>query len=198
MDKNERTIHLLGQDITYTLKRSKRARNVRISIRPGGESVVSAPRWALVFQIEQVLRSKAAWIVEKVAEMRARPVVVKQSKAQVKAEFEQYKEAARELVEARLAHFNQHYGPKYGLRYGTIRIGRQKTRWGSCSKAGNLSFNYKIAMLEPALADYIVVHELCHVREFNHGAAFWALVAEMVPEYKAARAALKGAGRVVG
>lgn len=102
-------------------------------------------------------------------------------------DYKRYKEPARALVHAKIAHFNAHYG----LRVGRVAIRDTKSRWGSCSKQGNLNFNYKIFLLPAHIADYIIVHELCHLREFNHSAEFWKLVAETVPEHKAIRAELK-------
>ena len=88
-----------------------------------------------------------------------------------------HKEAARARVHARLAYYNQHY--RVPLR--KVFIKQHRSRWGSCSERGNLNFNYKIIFLPPHLQDYIIVHELCHLKEFNHSAKFWALVAEVVP-----------------
>lgn len=102
-------------------------------------------------------------------------------------DYLKYKEAARALVRARIKYFNQ----IYGFKVGRISIRNQRTRWGSCSKKGNLNFNYKIALIAPHLADYIIVHELCHLREFNHSKRFWALVARAVPDYLCARQELK-------
>ena len=67
----------------------------------------------------------------------------------------------------------------------------QRSRWGSCSRSGNLNFNYRIASLRPELQDYIVVHELCHLKEFNHKEGFWALVALTVPDWQTLRAELR-------
>ncbi|MDB5224944.1 MAG: putative metal-dependent hydrolase, partial [Candidatus Adlerbacteria bacterium] len=97
------------------------------------------------------------------------------------------KEAARALVHARLSVFNQHYQ----LQVKKVFIRNQKTRWGSCSSRGNLNFNYRLAMLPLHLVDYVVVHELCHLGQFNHSPAFWALVEKTLPNYKALRAELK-------
>jgi predicted metal-dependent hydrolase len=91
-----------------------------------------------------------------------------------------HKEQARELVLARLQHFNQHYG----LEWNRVAIRNQRRCWGSCTSLKNLNFNYKILLLPPHLRDYIIVHELCHLKHLHHGKDFWNLVAEQMPEYK--------------
>ena|SRR3989338_11284559 len=102
-------------------------------------------------------------------------------------DYTRYKEAARALVHARLAHFNM----TYGFIWGRVAIRNQKSRWGSCSKKGNLNFSYRIALLPRELADYVIVHELCHLGEFNHSPRFWALVARACPEHRTLRARLR-------
>jgi predicted metal-dependent hydrolase len=92
----------------------------------------------------------------------------------------EHKEQARELVLARLEHFNQHYN----LHWNRVAIRNQRRCWGSCSSLKNLNFNYKILFLPPHLQDYIIVHELCHLVHLNHGKEFWELVAEKIPTYK--------------
>jgi hypothetical protein len=104
-----------------------------------------------------------------------------------RAEYLKHKEEARRLVKERIEAINK----IYGLRYGRITIRNTRSRWGSCSKKGNLNFNYKIALLPPALADYLIVHELCHIKEFNHSQKFWDLVALALPNYKKLRKELK-------
>ncbi len=96
-----------------------------------------------------------------------------------KRDYLKQRELARALVRARVQHFNSYYQ----LAPGKIFIKNHKSRWGSCSKLGNLNFNYKIIYLPPAVADYIIVHELCHLAHFNHSAEFWALVAYTVPNH---------------
>ncbi len=72
----------------------------------------------------------------------------------------------------------------YGFVYNRVAIKDARSRWGSCSQKKNLNFNYRLVFLPPHLVDYIIVHELCHLKEFNHGPNFWVLVAETMPTYK--------------
>ncbi len=90
------------------------------------------------------------------------------------------KEKAREVVLSRLEHFNKHYN----FDYKKVSIRNQGGRWGSCSSKGNLNFNYRIVLLPTHLADYIVVHELCHMGQLNHSQKFWNLVSETLPDYE--------------
>lgn len=101
--------------------------------------------------------------------------------------YRKHKEAARALVHARLFYYNTHY--QVPLR--KVFIKNSKSRWGSCSSKGNLNFNYKLLFLPPEVADYIIVHELCHLREFNHSSKFWTVVAQTLPDHKARRRALR-------
>lgn len=174
------------QVLIYTLKRFKRSKYIRITILPGGECRVSAPRFALMFQIENLLRSKAEWIFEKMAEMEKYDKDILSSSVQ-KGDLQKYKNQALLLVTERLNYFNQFYN----FTYGTIKIRNQKTRWGSCSRRGTLSFNYKIALLSLELADYIIVHELCHIGQFNHSQDFWNLVGKTIPNHQKLRHKLK-------
>lgn len=102
-------------------------------------------------------------------------------------EYLEYKKKALVVVERRLKYFNE----IYHYSYTRISIRNQKTRWGSCSKRGTLSFNYKIAFLPEYLADYIIVHELCHLKEMNHSKRFWDLVAKTMPDHRARRRELR-------
>ena len=98
-----------------------------------------------------------------------------------------HKEAARSLVHERLAYWNQFYNHPYNR----VAIKNTTSRWGSCSIKGNLNFNYRLALLPIELADYVIVHELCHLKEFNHAQPFWDLVAQAMPDYKERKARLR-------
>ena len=83
------------------------------------------------------------------------------------------------------------YAGKMGVTYGRIRIKDQKTLWGSCSSRKNLNFNWRLVMAPGEVLDYVVVHELCHLKHMNHSAEFWDCVEEILPEYREHRRWLK-------
>ena len=90
------------------------------------------------------------------------------------------------------------YQPRIGGEYGRVTIREQRTRWGSCSSKHNLNFNWKLIQAPPEALDYVVIHELCHLREFNHSPRFWRLVEGQMPEYEAWKKWLKQHGAELG
>lgn len=109
------------------------------------------------------------------------------NKKRSKSEYLEYKNQAFDLVKNKLEHFNKFYN----FKYNKVTVRNQSTRWGSCSKSGNLNFNYKLALLPENLVDYVVVHELCHLGEFNHSKNFWDSVARVIPDFKDRRQELR-------
>jgi predicted metal-dependent hydrolase len=93
------------------------------------------------------------------------------------------KEKARRLVHQKIEYFNNFYG----YQFNRISIKNQKTRWGSCSSKGNLNFNYRILFLPEELCNYVIVHELCHLKELNHSKNFWKLVSNTIDNCKEKR-----------
>ena len=87
-----------------------------------------------------------------------------------------------------------YYAEKLGVSYGKITLRQQKTRWGSCSSEKNLNFNWKLILAPPGVLDYVVVHELCHLKEMNHSKAFWDEVGKVMPEYETYKLWLKENG----
>ena len=128
--------------------------------------------------------------------VRLRPIILRRSVFHTCSHklYLANKESARILVHDRVAHFMKYYSVKYGIVVGKIAIRNQRSRWGSCSKKGNLNFNYKLVFLTPAQQDYVIVHEICHIKEFNHAKAFWNLVAETIPDWKKLRSELRKVG----
>jgi len=174
----------------YSVVRSNKIRAVRITVHPTGEVKVTAPALVPRFLIERFVEKKSSWIREKLEHFKKHPVSPERqflSKLGRK-DFTDQKSRALELVSLKLREFNEHYK----LEYHKISIRNQRSRWGSCSHRGNLSFNFKIVYLASAIQDYIIVHELCHIREMNHSKRFWDLVAEQIPDWRGLRRELKG------
>ncbi|MEK9156735.1 MAG: SprT family zinc-dependent metalloprotease [Patescibacteria group bacterium] len=172
-----------GMKITF--RTSTRARRLRITIKSSGECVVTIPKRMPMVLVRRFVAEKREWIEKKQSDMRRRAVG-----AQHLAPFRTYADAKQEslaFTQDRVAVLNK----IYGFSYKTITVKNQKTRWGSCSRRGNLNFNYRIVDLPAHLADYIVVHELCHLKEFNHGQKFWALVAKVFPNHHEMRKELR-------
>jgi len=90
---------------------------------------------------------------------------------------------SREIILARVGH----WASVLNLEYGRVFVKDQRTLWGSCSGRRNLNFNWRLAAAPPEALDYVVIHELCHLREMNHSKRFWDLVRAACPDYKARR-----------
>lgn len=101
--------------------------------------------------------------------------------------YKQHKETAREIITKLV----QRFASIYGVKIGRVSVRNQRTRWGSCSKLGNLNFNYKLIFLPEDLRNYIVIHEICHLIEFNHSKKFWAEVEFLAPNHKELKRALR-------
>lgn len=101
-----------------------------------------------------------------------------------------YKARAQETFEQRVRAF----APIVGAAPKAVRVRDQKTRWGSCGRDGTLYFSWRLVLAPPAVVDYLVVHELCHLRRPGHGRAFWALVARALPHFEQARSELRRDG----
>ena len=102
-----------------------------------------------------------------------------------------YRREARRVIGERLALWNA----RYGFTYARVTIKEQKTRWGSCSRQGNLNFNWRLLLAPLPVLDYVLIHELAHLKEQNHAPRFWALVAQLCPEYRELRRWLRDHGQ---
>ncbi|MES2931337.1 MAG: SprT family zinc-dependent metalloprotease [Patescibacteria group bacterium] len=177
----------------YEIRESIRAKRLGISVHPDGRVVLTKPKRLSIKAAEAFVAKHQEWIetaiekFKKRAEKKQSDQIVLPRPRKNSLAYKEARKQARALVTERLRHFNE----LYGLTYGTISIRDQKTRWGSCSAKGNLSFNYRIVYLPEALQDYIAVHELCHTKEHNHSERFWAQVARAVPEHTSLRKALR-------
>lgn len=98
-----------------------------------------------------------------------------------------YREQALQVFEECVAHF----APLLDVLPRTIRLSSARTQWGSCNARGVVSLNWQLVKLSLPLIDYVVIHELAHLKEMNHSAAFWRVVASVCPDYKELRSALR-------
>lgn len=98
-----------------------------------------------------------------------------------------YRYEARRLISPKVQAFSR----QYGFKYNSLVIRGQKTRWGSCSNRGNLSFNWKLIKAPEAIMDYIVLHELVHTKILNHSPEYWARLGTFYPQYRKAKIWLK-------
>ena len=181
----KRKIFLHNQEIEYRLRKSQRAKRMRIAVYCDTSVVVTLPYGIKENIAEKFLSAKAAWLLDKILYFKkiGKLIFIKGNRI----EYLKNKEVAFNLAKDRVNYFNK----IYKLKFNSITIKRQKTRWGSCSKKGNLNYNYKILFLPEAIADYIIVHELCHLKEFNHSRKFWNLVAQAIPSYLEIKRELK-------
>jgi predicted metal-dependent hydrolase len=184
----QREIKCKNKVIAYSVRESTRARCLRITIHQGGELSATLPRGFRLEQLEKFIQQKADWILQKIDLARKRKPSIFFPKSS-RREYLKLKEKTRELAIGKVKEHNMYYN----FSYCRISIRNQKTRWGSCSRKGNLSFNYKIIHLPEKHLDYIIVHELCHLKELNHSSRFWDLVALSIPDYKKIRKELLSA-----
>jgi predicted metal-dependent hydrolase len=98
-----------------------------------------------------------------------------------------YRREAEKLIRKRLGELSR----QLGVRYGRLTIRGAKTRWGSCSQKGNLNFNWKLLMVPEPIIDYVIIHELAHLKEMNHSKKFWHLVGQHCPQWRRSRKWLK-------
>ena len=177
--------------IPYEIIRSKR-KTYGISVSAGGKVTVRIPLQGSERFAVSMAEEKKEWIAKNVSKMMiVKPSLPQKEKTPRQKRLEApYRQAAKEYIPKRAAHF----AALLGVTYENITIRDQKTRWGSCSSKGTLSFNWRLMLAPPAVLDYVVIHELCHRKEMNHSPRFWRLVEQIMPDYKTKRQWLKENG----
>lgn len=180
----KKKIHLAEQEVEYSIRKNRRARRVRLTVNCDATVVLTVPHFVRTREAEQFIMKKAHWLIERIKYFKSHPSqwCCKGSRAQ----YEAHKETARALLTKKVAELNAFYN----FPFKRISVKNQKSRWGSCSKLGNINFNYKLVFLDERLVDYVVAHELCHLAELNHSTAFWKLVERAIPDYRERRAEL--------
>lgn len=171
------------------VRRSKR-KSAAIKITADMQIVVFVPLYVSDNEIEKMVISKSKWIDEHM--LKVQSTIDERSKLE-KITFEQIKELADQAVEY-IPKRVKYYAEKENFIYNKITIKNLVSRWGSCSTKGNLNFNCLLMLTPDYVIDYIVVHELCHLREMNHSEKFWAEVEKIMPDYQRAELWLKQNG----
>ena len=172
--------------IDLQLIRSRR-RTVSIEIRGGGV-IVRAPLRMRKAEIDRFVLSHRDWIRKKLADREQRIAAAGEVAPLTDEELKALTREAAEYIPGRV----EHYAPLVGVHYGRVTIRHQRTRWGSCSSKGNLNFNCLLMDAPEEVLDYVVVHELCHIRHKNHSRAFYAMIESIMPDYKQREKELKG------
>jgi hypothetical protein len=167
-------------NIDCRIKKSKRAKNICLRVCADATAVLTIP-WRVPEEAGlRFLRAKQKWLLN---QLRIKKEEIRKRPARTRKDYLRNKKAAERLVWGRVEHFNSFYN----FTYNRISIRDQHSRWGSCSAKKNLNFSYRIVFLPPELADYLIVHELCHLGEMNHSPRFWKLVEKTIPSYKVLR-----------
>ena len=171
----------------YVLKRSKR-KSISVEISREAKIIVRAPLKMSVKDIEVFLNSKSQWIDKHLS--NAKDKLATMPRKLTEAEKNELRKNAKIVITKRV----EFYSNIIGVEYNRISIKFQKTRFGSCSTKKNLNFNALIALMPPEILDYVIVHELSHLKEMNHSKLFWKEVEKIIPDYKSKRKWLKSNG----
>ena len=168
----------------YTLIRSSR-RTMALEITRDGRLLVRAPQCAPQAVIDRFVASHADWIAAHLEKQRQR---AQSHPPLTEDEIAALRQKARDILPGRVAH----YTGRMGVTPTGVKITGAKTRFGSCSAKNSLCFSLYLMAYPDAAVDYVVVHELAHIRHKNHSPAFYAEVARVMPDYRERRKLLKG------
>lgn len=165
-------------------------KTLALEITSFGEVRVRAPWRISEDDIFRFIEAKTSWIEKHLKKVNEDKAILESAGTFSEEEMRKLKNLAKQIISEKVAY----YARIMDVTYGNISIRRQKTRWGSCSREGNLSFNVLLMMAPPEVLDYVVVHELSHRIEMNHSPRFWRRVEEVLPDYKKERKWLKEHG----
>ena len=168
------------QDISYEVRRSKRARSLRLSVSSAGAVRLTVPRFVSLRAAEQFLQQKQAWLMKVLTKIGSQPPVLLVCAL------------PKEIVLGFVAGEVARYAGQLGIPTPTVRLMKAKTRWGSCSlKTKKVAINERLALAPLAVMKYVIAHEVAHLVYPNHSKKFWLVVASLCGDYKQQRAFLK-------
>lgn len=169
-------------------------RSFAIEIGMDKKIKVRVPRRASKAQIEEMLKAKHDWILKTLDKIEQRNTAEAREYEEAKPLSSEEVKKLKKEARNHLASLTEYWAEKIGVSYGRISIRGQKTRWGSCSSKGNLNYNYLLMLCPDEVAEYVVIHELCHRIHMNHSKDFWNKIEAFCPNYKQARKWLKQNG----
>jgi hypothetical protein len=205
-------INLNQREICYNLRYSSRAKHLRLQINNNNELEIILPRRYKHEKAEDFIIKKKDWILKHLKEKKGngfyflgeeisvlinydlfltRSQINFQNKKLMAKIPSSHSFTSEDIYDIWLKHKAKLYLPervkelseRSGFSYKKITIRSQKTRWGSCSRKGRLSFNYRLLKYRKEVIDYVIIHELCHLKEMNHSKKFWDLVEGFCPDY---------------
>lgn len=182
--------YLLGENISVKIKKHRSSRNLKISVSQDGQVRLTIPYYLPYYLGERYLKEKKTWIVETLKKINIH------DQQKTKIDPQQEKELRKKARE-KITELVKHYCLVYSLSYQKIFIKGHRSLWGSCSQKKNLNFNWRLILAPERILHYVVVHEVCHLREMNHSKNFWQLVELTVPEYRECRRWLIKNGRTL-
>jgi predicted metal-dependent hydrolase len=179
-----------GRWIEVSVRESSRAQLTRVVVHADGIVEVVVPKRTPLRAVDAMLLRHRDWIEKHVARSHVRKLGLQRDDVvwvhgeprplpDVRSVEQWYRAHAREQVEATVTR----EAARLRIEHGRITIRDQRTRWGSCSSRGNLSFNWRLVVAPVEVLEYVVVHELCHVREHNHSRAYWRLLERSRPTW---------------
>lgn len=169
-----------------------RRKTIAVEVRDSGV-IVRAPNRTTKREADAFVEKHASWIQRQQEKLARRNADAAAVPALTEEELAELRRRASEYIPVRVAY----YAEMMGLTYGRVTLRLQKSRWGSCSAKKNLNFNILLMLTPPEVIDSVVVHELCHLREMNHSARFYALLRSAYPEYDKWNAWLKKNGALI-
>lgn len=164
-------------------------KTLSVQIKPN-KVIIRAPDKMKQDEIEKFVESKRSWVEKHLKYLAEKHDKLQKIEPYSEEEFKAFTEKAKQIISPKV----EFYARKIGVTYNRITIRCQRTRWGSCSSKGNLNFNCLLVLLPDEIIDSVIVHELCHRKQMNHSAKFYAEIEKVFPDYKRCRELLKRNG----
>jgi len=185
----EKTVDV-GTEFRYRIRRSLR-KTCQITVGKDKIVMVKMPLLSSDAEAEELIRRHHRWILKRMESMETEALETEKIPKLSEEEKREIKKQAQRVIPERVAY----YAALGGVSYRKISYRFQRTRWGSCTRNGDLSFNCLLMLAPPEVLDSVVVHELCHRKVMNHSPRFYEEIAKIYPEYKKCNTWLKKHGR---